>query len=86
MGTPLECLERQSLPWAELCLERLKGIGVPWGDMKGVEDSDAEPNVAALEISLPLPLGCCCLPPLFTLLGRRCKGSAEPEECLDLSM
>ena len=67
MGTPLECLERQSLPWAELCLERLKGIGVPWGDMKGVEDSDAEPNVAALEISLPLPLGCCCLPPLFTL-------------------
>ena len=34
----------------------LKGIGVPWGEMKGVEDSDAEPKVAAREMSLPLPL------------------------------
>ena len=34
----------------------LKGMGVPWGDMKGVEDSDAEPKVAAREMSLPLPL------------------------------
>lgn len=29
MGTPLECLERHSLPWAELWRDRLKGIGVP---------------------------------------------------------
>ena len=63
LGTPLECLEQHF----NLCLMRLKVIGVPWGDMKGVEDSDAEQNVAPLEISVPLPLGCCCLPPLFTL-------------------
>jgi len=54
--------------------------------MKGVDDSEAEPNVAALDISLPLPLGCCCLPPLFTFPGRRCKGRAEPEECRERSM
>ena len=35
------------------------------GDMKGVEDSEADPNVAALDMSDPLPLGCCCLPPPF---------------------
>ena len=29
---------------------------MPWGEMKGVEDSDAEPKVAAREMSLPLPL------------------------------
>ena len=38
-----------------------KGMGVPMGDMKGVLDSEAEPNVAALDMSDP-PLGCCCLP------------------------
>ena len=31
------------------------------GDMKGVLDSEAEPNVAARDMSDP-PLGCCCLP------------------------
>ena len=41
----------------------LKGMGVPMGDMKGVLDSEAEPNVAARDMSDPLPLGCCCLPP-----------------------
>ena len=40
-----------------------KGMGVPMGDMKGVLDSEAEPNVAALEISDPEPLGCCWRPP-----------------------
>jgi len=29
----------------------LKGIGVPCGDMKGVLLSDAEPKVAALDMS-----------------------------------
>ena len=43
----------------------MKGMGVPIGDMKGVLDSDADPKVAALDISDPLPLGCCCLPPPF---------------------
>ena len=38
-----------------------KGMGVPIGDMKGVLDSEAEPNVAARDMSDP-PLGCCCLP------------------------
>ena len=38
-----------------------KGMGVPMGDMKGVLDSEAEPNVAARDMSDP-PLGCCCLP------------------------
>ena len=38
-----------------------KGTGVPMGDMKGVLDSEAEPNVAARDMSDP-PLGCCCLP------------------------
>ena len=38
-----------------------KGMGVPMGDMKGVLDSEAEPKVAALDMSDP-PLGCCCLP------------------------
>ena len=47
-------------------------------------DSEADPKVAALEMSLPLPLGCWCLPPLFP--GRRWRGRAEPELCLDLSM
>jgi len=56
--------------------------------MKGVEDSDAEPKVAAREMSLPLPLGCCCLPcwPLAPPPGRRWSGRAEPEECLLRSM
>jgi hypothetical protein len=56
--------------------------------MKGVEDSEAEPKVAAREISLPLPLGCCCLPLPFPLAlpGNRCKGRPEPEECLDRSI
>ena len=59
-------------------------MGVPWGEMKGVLDSEAEPKVAALEISLPLPLGCCWRPPLFP--GRRWSGRAEPELCLERSM
>jgi len=83
-GTPLLCLDLHSLPWALLCRDLLKGIGVPWGEMKGVLDSEADPNVAALEMSLPLPLGCCCRPPL--LPGRRWRGRAEPELCLDRSM
>ena len=83
-GTPLLCLDRQSRPWALLCRDLLKGMGVPWGEMKGVLDSEAEPKVAALEMSLPLPLGCCCRPPL--LPGRRWRGRAEPELCLERSM
>ena len=35
-----------------------KGMGVPMGDMKGVLDSEAEPNVAARDMSdPPLHLG-----------------------------
>ena len=49
--SPEECLERQRRPCAELCLERLKGTGVPCGEMKGVLHSDTEPNVAAREMS-----------------------------------
>ena len=77
---------------------------MPMGDMKGVLDSEAEPNVAARDMSDPLPLGCCCLPPpplpeIVTVsclrhnesLGRsppgnRCRGSALPLLCRDLSM
>lgn len=62
----------------------MKGMGVPMGDMKGVLDSDADPKVAALDISDPLPLGCCCLPPPFP--GRRWRGRALPLLCRDLSM
>ena len=36
-----------------MCLDRLKGIGVPWGEIKGVLHSEADPNVAAREISHP---------------------------------
>ena len=43
----------------------MKGIGVPMGEMKGVLDSEADPNVAARDMSDPDPLGCCCLPPPF---------------------
>ena len=53
----------------------MKGMGVPMGDMKGVLDSDADPKVAAREMSDPLPLGCCWRPPLP---GSRCRGSALP--------
>lgn len=40
---PLEWRDRHNRGWAELCLDLLKGMGVPWGDMKGVDDSLAEP-------------------------------------------
>lgn len=59
-----------------------KGTGVPMGDMKGVLDSEAEPNVAARDMSDP-PLGCCCLP---LPPGSRCRGRALPLLCRDLSM
>ena len=49
--SPEECLLLHSLPWAELCLDRLKGMGVPCGEMKGVLHSETEPNVAAREMS-----------------------------------
>lgn len=58
-------------------------MGVPWGEMNGVEDSDADPNVAAREISLPDPLGCCCLP---VEPGSRCRGRAEAELWRERSM
>merc|ERR1719225_1120851 len=61
-------------------------MGVPMGDMKGVLDSEAEPNVAARDMSDPLPLGCCCLPPPPLPPGNRCRGSALPLLCRDLSM
>ena len=48
---PEEWRDRQSLPCAELWRERLNGIGVPCGDIKGVLLSEAEPNVAALDMS-----------------------------------
>jgi len=95
-GNPLLCREREEAELcrvapraeAELCRDLLKGMGVLWGEIKGVEDSEAEPKVAALEISLPLPLGCCCLPGAgpVVLPGRRWSGRPEPELCLDLSM
>ena len=45
----------------------MNGIGVPWGDIKGVLLSDADPNVAALEMSDEdeLKFGIFC-PTLFT--------------------
>ena len=59
-------------------------MGVPWGEMKGVEDSEADPKVAAREMSDPaLPLGCCWRAgPGPGVPGSRCSGSADPEECL----
>ena len=73
--TPDECLERHSLPCAELCLDRLKGMGVPWGEIKGVLHSEAEPNVAAREMSDPEePKG----PLVVVPCGNICSGSALP--------
>ena len=65
-------------------------MGVPWGEMKGVEHSEAEPKVAARlmsELELELKLGSFWPPPPAVwpppdwppLLGRRCSGRAEPE-------
>lgn len=54
------------------------------GDMKGVLDSEAEPKVAALEISDPEPLGCCWRPP--PLPGRRWRGRTLPLLCRDLNI
>ena len=74
--TPDECLDLHSLPWAELWRERLNGIGVPWGDIKGVLHSEADPKVAALEISEPEdPKG-----PLVVVFpwGSICNGKALP--------
>ena len=71
--TPEECLDRQRRPWAELCRDLLNGIGVPCGEMNGVLHSDAEPKVAALEMSeldelnkippMPMPPGPLLGPP-----------------------
>ena len=94
--SPLECLDLlQSLPCAELCLDLLNGIGVPCGLMKGVLHSEAEPNVAARETSEPEepklilamapPTAFPPCPPPPPPLGNRCRGSALPELCLDLS-
>ena len=64
-----------------MCLDRLKGIGVPWGEIKGVLHSEAEPNVAAREISDPEdPKG----PFVVVPWGNICKGSALPELWRDL--
>ena len=71
----------------------LNGIGVPCGEMKGVLHSEAEPNVAALEISddeelkiipIPIPITLGPPPPLGPPPGRRCSGRALPELCRDL--
>ena len=65
-------------------------MGVPWGEMKGVEHSEADPKVAALDMSeLELELKFASFwapPPAWTPPGwlRRCRGSADPELCLDL--
>ena len=65
-------------------------MGVPWGEMKGVEHSEADPKVAALDMSeLELELKFASFwapPPAGTPPGwlRRCRGSADPELCLDL--
>jgi hypothetical protein len=67
----------------------LNGIGVPCGEMKGVLHSDADPNVAALEMSeldelnrmpMPIPPGPLLGPPP----GNRWSGKALPELCRDL--
>ena len=87
--TPDECLERHSLPCAELCLDRLKGMGVPWGEMKGVLHSEADPKVAARDISDPDdPNGPFVVapgtPPGPPPCGSICRGNALPLLCRDL--
>lgn len=86
--TPEECLDLQSRPWAELCRDLLNGMGVPWGEMNGVLHSDSEPNVAAREMSedeqLKVMPNMKLAPDDFPFPGNRCRGSAEPELCLDL--
>jgi len=98
---PLECRDLlQSRPCAELCLDLLKGMGVPCGLMKGVLHSDAEPKVAARLTSDPeepkLSLVCMPWPPPPppttptpappALPGSRCRGRALPELCRERMM
>lgn len=88
--TPDECLDRHNRPCAELWRDLLKGMGVPCGEMKGVLHSDSEPNVAAREMSdedeLKVMPSMNPAPDDFPFPGKRWRGSADPELCLDLIM
>lgn len=73
------------LPWAELCLDLLKGMGVPCGEMKGVLHSEVEPNVAAREMSDEDELyGWTLVTPLLPPLPPPCtEGIKDREEVSD---
>ena len=69
-----------------MCLDRLKGMGVPWGEMKGVLHSEADPKVAAREISDPEdPKGPFVVAPAPPC-GNICSGNALPLLWRDLIM
>ena len=91
---PLECRDLlQSLPCAELCLDLLKGMGVPCGLMNGVLHSEADPKVAARLTSDPeepklslVCMPCTTGPPAPPAPpGSRCRGRALPELCRERS-